>query len=273
MHGVNGVLVWPARRPAFGHSIVKMGSARAMVVLPLLLLARAVLTEDQSCSDALAEAQELAKRLPDAATSGTLLQALTTVGAAHAGLEAQVATLRARVRELEGEFSLASSTMTHSGVVYVGMSADIVHHGHANILRVASELKASRGASQLVVGLLSDEAIAGYKRTPIVSWSERRALIEAFKGVDLVVSQASLDYRPNLRLWRPAFVVHGADWAEPSSKQYATRQQVIDTLAEWGGELVEPNYTAGISTSAIIAEIARRVKEGSLGATDTQLAG
>ena len=67
--------------------------------------------------------------------------------------------------------------------------------------------------------------------------------------------------------------MHGADWAEPSSKQYATRQQVIDTLAEWGGELVEPNYTAGISTSATIAEIARRVKEGSLGATDTQLAG
>ena len=38
-----------------------------------------------------------------------------------------------------------------SGLVYVGMSADIVHHGHVNIISVAKSL------GRVVVGLLTDE--------------------------------------------------------------------------------------------------------------------
>jgi len=148
------------------------------------------------------------------------------------------------------------------------MSADIVHHGHVNIISVAKQL------GRVVVGLLTDEgassagsrpqthidcslhrvraAIESYKRKTVVPWENRKKLVEALKGVDLVVPQTTLDYAPNLKWLRPAFVVHGSDWADPKGPQYAARQAVIDTLEEWGGQLIEPPYTGGISTTDII---------------------
>jgi len=75
-------------------------------------------------------------------------------------------------------------------------------------------------------------AILSYKRKTIVPWADRKKLVEALKGVELVVPQTTLDYEPNLRWLRPAFVVHGNDWNVPGSPQYVARQKVIDTLAE-----------------------------------------
>ena len=95
-------------------------------------------------------------------------------------------------------------------------------------------------------------AIESYKRKTVVPWENRKKLVEALKGVDLVVPQTTLDYAPNLKWLRPAFVVHGSDWADPKGPQYAARQAVIDTLEEWGGQLIEPPYTGGISTTDII---------------------
>jgi len=128
--------------------------------------------------------------------------------------------------------------------VYVGMSADLLHHGHINILRVASDI------GEVTVGLLTDRAIASYKRLPYLTFDERRAVIEQIKGVARVVPQETLDYVPNLRQYRPDVVVHGTDWREGPQKE--TRQAVIDTLAEWGGELVEPEYTSGVSSTRLI---------------------
>ena len=68
-----------------------------------------------------------------------------------------------------------------------------------------------------------------------------------------MIPQATLDYVENLRELRPDFVVHGDDWKE--GVQTETRQRVIDALAEWGGELVEPHYTAGVSSTQKINEI------------------
>ena len=131
--------------------------------------------------------------------------------------------------------------------VYVGMCADVVHPGHLNIINTASEL------GRVVVGLLTDEAIASYKRKPFFSYEQRKALVEHIKGVDEVVTQETLDYVDNLRKFRPDFVVHGDDWKE--GVQNETRQRVVDTLAEWGGELVEPEYTDGVSSTQKITEI------------------
>ncbi len=127
--------------------------------------------------------------------------------------------------------------------VYVGMSADLVHPGHMNILKVAATL------GEVTVGLLTDKAIASYKRLPYMTYSQRKAVIENIKGVKEVIPQNTLDYRPNLELLKPDFVVHGDDWKE--GVQAKTRQQVIDTLALWGGELIEPSYTEGISSTAL----------------------
>ena len=132
-----------------------------------------------------------------------------------------------------------------SKTVYVGMSADLVHPGHLNILRRAREL------GEVVVGLLTDEAIAGYKRVPFMTFEQRKEVIENIKGVARVVPQTTLDYVANLRAIKPSYVVHGDDWKEGVQKE--TRQRVIDALVEWGGELVEVPYTKGISSSAVRA--------------------
>jgi phosphoenolpyruvate mutase len=128
-------------------------------------------------------------------------------------------------------------------LVYVGMSADLIHPGHLNILRKASSL------GDVTIGLLTDAAIASYKRVPYMSFEQRREVVESLKGVVRVVPQETLDYVPNLRALRPDFVVHGDDWREGIQRE--TRQRVIDTLREWGGEIVEVPYTAGISSTAL----------------------
>ena len=127
--------------------------------------------------------------------------------------------------------------------VYVAMSADLVHPGHLNIIRTAAEL------GEVTVGVLTDEAIASYKRLPYMNWAQRSAVVAQLKGVARVVPQTTLDYVPNLLELRPDFVVHGDDWK--TGVQQETRRRVIETLAQWGGKLVEPTYTEGISSTQL----------------------
>lgn len=127
--------------------------------------------------------------------------------------------------------------------VYVGMSADLVHPGHLNIVKKAAEL------GEVIVGLLTDEAIASYKRLPYMDFDQRCQVVGSLKGVDQVVPQETLDYIPNLRKYRPDFVVHGDDWRE--GVQRKVREDVIDALSEWGGELIEIPYTQGISSTKL----------------------
>lgn len=133
--------------------------------------------------------------------------------------------------------------MTNNHTVYVGMSADLVHPGHLNVIKKAREL------GEVTVGLLTDEAIASYKRVPYMTFDQRREVIESIKGVSRVVAQTTLDYVPNLEQLKPDYVVHGDDWKE--GVQQKVRQRVIDALAQWGGELVEVPYTRGISSSGL----------------------
>ena len=125
--------------------------------------------------------------------------------------------------------------------VYVGMSADLIHPGHLNILTEA------RKYGDVIVGLLTDTAIASYKRIPFMDFEQRRQVVENIKGVNSVVAQTTLDYVPNLRTIKPDYVVHGDDWRD--GVQRKTRQQVIDVLSEWGGQLIEVPYTKGISST------------------------
>lgn len=132
--------------------------------------------------------------------------------------------------------------------VYVAMSADIVHPGHINIIRRAREL------GSVTVGLLTDRAIASYKRLPLMTFDERRAVVQEIEGVERVVAQETLDYVANLEALHPEFVVHGDDWR--SGVQAPIRERVIETLAKWGGQLVEPTYTPGISSTRIHQSLA-----------------
>ena len=131
--------------------------------------------------------------------------------------------------------------------VYVGMSADLLHPGHLNVLETA------RQHGRVIVGLLTDAAIATYKRLPHMTFEQRKLVVEALKGVEQVVAQDTLDYEPNLRRYRPDYVVHGDDWVEGVQK--ATRARVIAVLSEWGGELIEVPYTQGVSSTQLLASV------------------
>ena len=128
-------------------------------------------------------------------------------------------------------------------IVYVGMSADLIHPGHLNIIKKASSL------GEVTVGLLTDEAISSYKRMPVMDFEQRKLVIKQIKGVKNVIAQTTLDYTRNLKKIKPDFVVHGDDWR--SGIQQDTRNKVIKTLSKFGGKLVEVRYTPGISSSKI----------------------
>ena len=137
--------------------------------------------------------------------------------------------------------------MAKERAVYVGMSADIIHPGHLNIISEAKKL------GKVIVGVLTDEAIASYKRLPFLNFEQRSLIVRSLKGVDEVVPQTTLDYVPNLEKIRPDFVIHGDDWKTGIQKE--VRQRVIECISKWGGKLVEIPYTQGISSTKLNAAI------------------
>jgi phosphoenolpyruvate phosphomutase len=133
--------------------------------------------------------------------------------------------------------------MEKQKTVYVGMSADIIHPGHLNIIHEAAKL------GRVVVGVLTDAAIASYKRLPYLTYEQRSVIVENLKGVDEVIPQTTLDYVPNLEKVHPDYVLHGDDWKHGVQQQ--TRQRVIDCISKWGGKVIDIPYTQGISSSML----------------------
>ena len=131
--------------------------------------------------------------------------------------------------------------------VYVGFSADLIHHGHINIIDEASKY------GEVTIGLLSDEAIKSYKRSPIINYESRKKVVESFKKVKNVIVQNTLDYTQNLEIIKPDYVVHGDDWK--SGVQKETRNNILELIKKWNGQLIEIPYTPNISTTSIINKI------------------
>ena len=127
--------------------------------------------------------------------------------------------------------------------VYIAMSADILHIGHLNIIKEASQY------GELTVGILTDKAIASYKRLPFLPYETRSKTVESIKGVKNVIPQETLDYTKNLLELKPDFVIHGDDWK--TGIQSSVREKVISTIKNWDGVLVEPSYTEGISSTML----------------------
>lgn len=142
-------------------------------------------------------------------------------------------------REIDNEKDLAEVTLKLQEIeqrtVYMSFSTDILHSGHISIINKARQF------GRLIIGVLSDEAVASYKRFPILSLNERKNLFANIKGVFRVVEQKNLSYRENLERYRPNFVVHGDDWQ--SGFQKPIRDEVIDVLSSYGGRLIEFPYS------------------------------
>ena len=122
-----------------------------------------------------------------------------------------------------------------SRTVYMSFSTDIIHGGHIAIIKKA--LRHGR----LIIGVLSDEAVASYKRFPLVSFEDRKIMFENIAGVYKVVEQKTLSYAENLEKYHPDIVVHGDDWCKGFQKPI--RDEVTSILASYGGKLIEYPYS------------------------------
>ena len=95
--------------------------------------------------------------------------------------------------------------MNKKKIVYVAMAADLLHAGHINILKEASKF------GSIVVGLLSDEAIAKMEEAPFLDYDQRKMVLENLNLIDSIVPQNTPSYRQNIEALHPDYVVHGDD--------------------------------------------------------------
>ena len=127
--------------------------------------------------------------------------------------------------------------------IYIGMSADVFHHGHINIISEA------RKYGDVIVGLLNDKAVADHKRLPYLNWENRKKIIENIKGVTEVFEQKEWSYAPSILKYKPDYMFHGTDWLEGPLAPY--RELAIKALDSYGGKLIEVEYTKGVSSTEL----------------------
>lgn len=135
-----------------------------------------------------------------------------------------------------------------SKTVYLGMIGDIMHPGLINIITEGAK------HGNLMIGLFTDKAIASRRRLPYLSYEQRKNVIENIRGVSCVVPQDEWSYVPNLKRYRPDYIIHGDDWMQGPDRHI--RDEVFQVMKEQGGEVIEIPYTKGISDSSLKDEIA-----------------
>jgi len=134
--------------------------------------------------------------------------------------------------------------------VYCAMSGDIIHHGHINILKIASKY------GEVILGILTDEAISTYKKKPILKYKDRKTVLQSIKYIKKIIPQKTHDYSFNLIRLKPNYVIHGDDWKKGNQKNI--RKKVIQLIKKWNGKLIEPSYTKKISSSLIKKKIKKK---------------
>lgn len=119
--------------------------------------------------------------------------------------------------------------------VYACFCTDIIHEGHINILKHATEY------GEVVVGILSDEAMVSYNRFPTITLEQRIELIKETGYASRIIVQNEVMYDQVLRELKPDYVIHGDNWKV--GPEAAIRENVLKNLKEYGGELIEIPYT------------------------------
>ena len=125
--------------------------------------------------------------------------------------------------------------------VYSNMVADLFHYGHMQFLKKAGAL-----GDYLLIGICADDALAPYKRRPILTMEERIAAVVGCRYVDEVLPNAPLYVdRAWIEKYNVDLVVHGDDYSEEQQEYYfkvPIEMGIFRTVA----------YTQGISTTEII---------------------
>lgn len=119
--------------------------------------------------------------------------------------------------------------------VYTCFCTDIIHEGHLNILQEANKY------GEVTVGILSDAAMIKYNRFPTITCEERMKIVKDTGLVQSVIIQNEIMYDNIIEELKPDYVIHGDNWCR--GPENAIRQNVIENLKQYGGELVEVGYT------------------------------
>ena len=129
---------------------------------------------------------------------------------------------------------------------------DMFHIGHLNILRRAKER-----CDYLIVGVSTDELALSYKKkTPVIPYEERKAIVEAIKYVDQVVPQISMD---KLSAWETLHfdaIFHGDDW-----KGTAMYREIEGKLRSVGCDLVFLPHTEGTSSTLLQQSLCQNIEK------------
>ena len=133
--------------------------------------------------------------------------------------------------------------MKKNKIIYVPLAVDILHTGHLNIINKAKKY------GDVVIGLLSDKAIAEYKSLPSLGYNERLNIVKSLKNVSKIIKQETWDYSKVLEKLKPDYFIHGDDWKVGIQKK--TREKVKKILKKNNGKLIEIPYTKNISSSTI----------------------
>lgn len=122
---------------------------------------------------------------------------------------------------------------------------DMFHIGHLNILKRAKEQ-----CDYLIVGVSTDEVVEEYKKkTPIIKFEERIAIVEAIKYVDEVVPQTTMDKMEAWKQLKFDVMFHGSDWK--GSEMY---NHIIEKFNNVGVKVIFLPYTEGVS-STLLTEV------------------
>lgn len=127
--------------------------------------------------------------------------------------------------------------------VYTCFCTDVIHEGHLNILREAGKY------GQVIVGILSDAAMIKFNRFPTITMDERARIVQETGLADSVVIQNEIMYDKVFADLRPDYVIHGDNWREGPER--AIRQNVLDNMRKYGGELIEIAYTHNANVKKI----------------------
>ena len=128
--------------------------------------------------------------------------------------------------------------------VYVDGVFDLFHVGHVNLLKSAKQ-----HGSTLIVGIITDEDVMSYKRTPVIRHADRVTMLRYCSLVDEVVDNPPLVLTNSFLEEHDIDVVVHAD----DSKQTEFFQVPIDL-----GIMVYVPYTKRISTTMIIENIKKK---------------
>lgn len=130
--------------------------------------------------------------------------------------------------------------------VYTRMVADLFHVGHINFLREAKAL-----GTHLTVFVVSDQRVQENKgKHPVMSQSERAAVVSACKYVDAVVTEGPLHATPEFMQER------GYDVYTFACSSEKERQEKYKLCAALPASMIkEIDYTEGISTTDLLARV------------------